>query len=103
MTPSQSTLTTCWDLAMILTFLVVWMFGSTMSPEQSTPAFVRRSLRCAPSASSPMAPTITGTAPSEARFMATLAAAPGMSLSEVTLTTGTGASGEMRFTSPRTK
>src|SRR5271165_5004632 len=54
------------------------------------------------SGSLPAKPTSVTRAPSWARFMAALAAPPGRSSRRVARTTGTGASGEMRSTSPQT-
>ncbi len=67
----------------------------------STPASANMDSSLSCSSSPPPIPVTVTHAPSPARFMATLAAPPGRSFCQVARTTGTGASGEMRSTSPQ--
>jgi hypothetical protein len=75
---------------------------SRTSEEALTPAAASREVSSSAGASRPVTETSEGEAPRAARFTATLAAPPQTEDSEVTRTTGTGASGEMRFTEPLT-
>ena len=61
---------------------------------------VKGASNCLPASSSPTTPIITQRAPRPATFMATLATPPGAISSRRTTSTGAGASGEMRLTSP---
>ena len=63
------------------------------------PSVIKR-LRLAPGSSLPTSASSDTFAPSAAALRATLAAPPGRSSLRSTLTTGTGASGEIRDTSP---
>ena len=86
---------------MIRSLRVVRRPATAITPVQ----FTSPSPRKAPTSSSrvascPVMPTISTPTPRLARLAATLAAPPGTERSAVTRITGTGASGEMRFTSP---
>src|SRR5262245_50823188 len=87
---------------MIRVLTMVASAGSRWTAEVSMPVSRSDCIRRAPGGSSPARP-ITPVAPvSSWTLRATLAAPPGKYDSEVTLTTGTGASGEMRDTFPQT-
>ena len=75
------------------------MAGSTTN-SQSTPSASNKSLSTLPSASSPTTPIKVTLPPNLAIFNATLPAPPIRSSIVLTLTTGTGASGEIRAACP---
>ena len=81
--------------------LVVVGMAATSVKAGSTPASASMDSNLSCSSSPPPNPATVTHAPSPARFMATLAAPPGRSFCQVARTTGTGASGEMRSTSPQ--
>ena len=100
---SRSTRTTCWCSATMRDFCVVTRVGSMTTPETSMPRRPRSSRSWRPGASSPTTLNKETEAPRAQRLLQTLPAPPGMWVSSHTLTTGTGASGEMRRTLPRMK
>src|SRR5277367_2972202 len=75
--------------------------SATTIPEASTPAAVRIAVSWRISLSSPQKPAWVTLTPRPTRFMATLAAPPGELVVRTERSTGTGASGEMRSTSPQ--
>src|SRR5450631_124379 len=80
---------------------VVGRSDTTIMPRVST-AISSKSVRARwPSASPPTAPTKATVAPSARRLFATLPAPPSVNEWLFTLTTGTGASGEIRLTRPQ--
>ena len=97
---SESTRTTCWDPAIILSFTVVIRPGSTIKP--SVDKFESRIIFCnsLPGASSPITEQITAVAPKLAIFKTTFPAPPKRDSRRITFTTGTGASGEILLTLP---
>ena len=97
---SQSTRTTCWRSAMMRVFTVVRDRASTLAPVTDTPPRRSRAASSSPAWSRPSTPHTAARPPSDCTFHATLLAPPGMLFSRVTLTTGTGASGEIRLTPP---
>ena len=70
-------------------------------PDVSTPLFCSSEESVDPALSSPAIPQISAPPPKEATLLATLVAPPGIKLSELTRTTGTGASGEILSTLPQ--
>ncbi len=70
-------------------------------PEKSTPAAESKALSSRISASLPQKPACSTLTPRPTRFIATLAAPPGALVVRTERSTGTGASGEMRSTSPQ--
>src|SRR5579872_5884952 len=80
---------------------VVGRFAASRTPPASTPSASNISLARVPSASSPTTPTNVTSAPSARKLFATFPAPPSVNVWRPTLTTGTGASGEMRETSPQ--
>ncbi len=102
---SRSARTTSWLCAMMRVLTVVGLPSSATMSDSSSPAasISRNSPRTrSPARSSPMTPTREARAPSARRFASTLAAPPSRADSRRMSTTGTGASGEMRVTSPHT-
>ena len=97
---SQSTRTTCWRSAMIRVLTMVRRPSISSRPSSPTPPAASTALRSAPAVSRPSTPPTAARPPSERTFHAVLLAPPGMLFSCVTDTTGTGASGEMRWTAP---
>ena len=89
----------CWWPPITRSFCVVRMDLSAWKLT-CTPSRLSMSPIAAPSASSPVTERIRVFAPSAAQLLATFAAPPGLSSSSRYQTTGTGASGEMRETSP---
>src|SRR3989344_953311 len=87
---------------MILILTVVGLSSSMSIPSTSMPFCSRSLSRVARDSSFPVMPTIFTRSPRAAAFMATFAAPPGTKVSRCTSTTWTGASGEMRETSPQT-
>ncbi len=92
---SLSILTTCWLFAIILDFVVVFLFLSAMMPPMLIFEAFSSCIRVFPSLSLPISPNNWTFGPKLLMFTATLAAPPGTSYSLYTFTTGTGASGEV--------
>ena len=99
---SSSALTTCWLCAITRSLVVVGLSAPVTTLPTSTPLPVRSDSSSLPASSSPTTPTSFASAPNDATFSATLAAAPNLELRRLTSTIGTGASCEILLTSPQT-
>ena len=73
---------------------------ASRAARRSMPQWAASASMRAPGSSSPITPTSVALAPSTTALNATFAAPPRRSSLRVTRTTGTGASGEIRETSP---
>ncbi len=96
----------CWRPAMMRSLWVVGREGSVRTQETSEPRRARSATSCRPKSSSPVTPTTRTAAPSPRRMAATFPAPPGLSARASgvrgMVTTGMGASGEIRRTLPKT-
>ncbi len=99
---SRSMRSTCWRSAIILVFFVVSRSGSWITPRVSTPRSPNFFSNSSLSLPMPVTPRTETLAPSAARLLTTLPEPPRVYSSFLTATTWTGASGEMRSTSPQT-
>ena len=93
----------CAPLVVNLVFTVVGRCDVANSrASMRSPAVATRRSISAPASSAPMTPTRIARAPNAATLWATLAAPPKLARAAVTRSTGIGASGEIRLTSPDT-
>ena len=96
----------CWRPARMRSLWVVGRERSARTHEVSAPLDSRSARRHRPNSSSPVTPTMRTAAPRARRMAATFPAPPGLSARASgvrgMVTTGMGASGEMRLTLPKT-
>jgi hypothetical protein len=97
---SSSMRTICWSCATMRNFTVVGRPAAIEMCAQSMPRWVSIPRNSAPASSWPVTPNRVTRAPSAATLHAVLAAPPGTPNALIFRTMGTGASGEMRSTSP---
>jgi len=98
---SRSSLIICWPWLMTLVLSVVGLSGTSRIPSTPIPLSLRRSRSSLPGVSRPTIPKSSTSEPSARRLRATLAAPPGLIRLPWIAATGTGASGEIRSTSPK--
>ena len=98
---STSRRSSCWCPLITRVLLMVGAIA-VLTKKFSTPACFSSCSSWRPSSSSPQNPATMVLTPSPARFIATLAAPPGVSVRCSMRTIGTGASGEIRMTCPQT-
>jgi UDP-N-acetylmuramoylalanine-D-glutamate ligase len=97
---SKSVRRSCWAPAITRHFSVVRRDGENATPAREIPRLSSSRSSSLPDSSSPTAPKATALPPQVAILRITLPAPPRQQVRLFTLTTGTGASGEIRLTAP---